>query len=69
LFLITDAYSRKIVGFHVNDYMKVSSAVVALKKAPTQKPKETILMHHSNRGLQYRGNEYVALLNQHSRAY
>ena len=33
LFLITDAYSRKIVGFHVSDDMKVSSAVVALKKA------------------------------------
>ena len=29
LFLITDAYSRKIVGFHVSDDMKVSSAMVA----------------------------------------
>jgi len=36
LFLITDAYSRKIVGFHVSDDMKVSSAVVALKKALAQ---------------------------------
>ena len=33
LFLITDAYSRKVAGFHVSDDMKVSSAVVALKKA------------------------------------
>ena len=32
LFLITDAYSRKIVGFHVSDEMKVSSATLALKK-------------------------------------
>ncbi len=32
LFLITDAYSRKIVGHYVSDDMKVSSAVVALKK-------------------------------------
>ena len=30
LFLITDAYSRKIVGHHVSDDMKVSSAVMAL---------------------------------------
>jgi len=37
LFLITDAYSRKIVGFHVSDDMKVSSAVVALKQALAQK--------------------------------
>ena len=65
LFLITDAYSRKIVGFHVSDDMKVSSAVVALKKALVQKPEETIVMHHSDRGLQYCSNEYVNLLQQH----
>jgi transposase InsO family protein len=32
LFLITDAHSRKIVGFHISDYMEVSSATLALKK-------------------------------------
>jgi putative transposase len=65
LFLITDAYSRKIVGHHVSDDMKVSSAVVALKKALDQKPVETIVLHHSDRGIQYCSNEYVALLQQH----
>jgi len=65
LFLITDAYSRKIVGFHVSDDMKVSSAVVALKKALAQKPPETIVIHHSDRGIQYCSTEYVALLQQH----
>ena len=65
LFLITDAYSRKIVGHHVSDDMKVSSAVIALKKAVDQKPVETIVMHHSDRGLQYCSNEYVGLLQQH----
>jgi transposase InsO family protein len=64
LFLITDAYSRKIVGFHVSDDMKVSSAVVALKKALYQKPVETIVMHHSDRGIQYCSTEYVNLLQQ-----
>ena len=64
LFLITDAYSRKIVGFHVSDDMKVSSAVVALKKALAQKPPETIVIHHSDRGIQYCSNEYVSLLQQ-----
>ena len=62
LFLITDAYSRKIVGFHVSDDMKVSSAVVALKKALHQKPPETIVVHHSDRGIQYCSTEYVNLL-------
>ena len=65
LFLITDAYSRKIVGFHVSDDMKVSSAVIALKKALDQKPEATIVIHHSDRGIQYCSHEYVALLNQH----
>ncbi|HTM94069.1 MAG TPA: IS3 family transposase [Flavisolibacter sp.] len=65
LFLITDAYSRKIVGFHVSDDMKVSSAVVALKKALAQKPVETIVIHHSDRGMQYCSTEYVQLLQQH----
>jgi len=66
LFLITDAYSRKIVGFHVSDDMKVSSAVVALKKALHQKPEETIVMHHSDRGIQYCSAEYVKLLQQNT---
>ena len=65
LFLITDAYSRKIVGFHVSDDMKVSSAVLALKKALAQKPPETIVIHHSDRGIQYCSTEYVKLLQQH----
>lgn len=64
LFLITDAYSRKIVGYHVSDDMKVSSATVALKQALAQKPPETIVIHHSDRGIQYCSNEYVRLLNE-----
>jgi len=65
LYLITDAYSRKIVGFHVSDDMRVTSAVVALQKAIDQKPADAIVIHHSDRGLQYCSNDYVALLKQH----
>lgn len=68
LFLITDAYSRKIVGFHVSDDMKVSSATVALKQALAQKPPETIVIHHSDRGIQYCSGEYVNLLKEHNSA-
>lgn len=64
LFLITDAYSRKIVGFHVSDDMKVSSATLALRKALAQKPPETIVIHHSDRGIQYCSTAYVQLLQQ-----
>jgi putative transposase len=52
LFLITDAYSRKIVGHYVGDDMKVSSAIIALKKALAQKPADRIVIHHSDRGMQ-----------------
>ena len=65
LYLITDAYSRKIVGFHVSDDMRVTSAIVALQKAIDQKPADAMVIHHSDRGLQYCSNDYVALLNAH----
>jgi putative transposase len=64
LFLITDAYSRKIVGFHLSDDMKVSSGILALKKALAQKPADDIVIHHSDRGLQYCSTEYTNLLQQ-----
>lgn len=66
LFLITDAYSRKIVGFHVSDDMKVSSGLLALKKALAQKPEDAIVIHHSDRGLQYCSTEYTNLLQQNN---
>jgi len=66
LFLITDAYSRKIVGFHLSDDMKVSSGILALKKALAQKPMDAIVIHHSDRGLQYCSTEYTNLLQQNN---
>jgi putative transposase len=65
LYLITDAYSRKIVGFHVSDNMRVDSAVIALEKALEQKPPDAIVIHHSDRGMQYCSTEYVKILQQH----
>ena len=65
LHLITDAYSRKIVGFHVSDNMRVESSVLALQKALDQKPTDAIVIHHSDRGMQYCSNEYVKLLKEH----
>jgi transposase InsO family protein len=40
--------------------------VVALKKAIARKPMETIVMHHSDRGIQYCSTKYVNLLQQHN---
>lgn len=63
LFLITDAYSRKIVGYQVADNLKTVNSVEALKMA-LQKVREPFegLIHHSDRGFQYCSREYTNLL-------
>ena len=65
LSLITDAYSKKIVGYNVSDNLNTESSLVALRVALKQrKNKETPLIHHSDRGLQYCANEYQKLLSK-----
>ena len=63
LSLITDAYSKKIVGFNVADNMNTESTLIALQRALKQRGnKELPLIHHSDRGLQYCANAYQNLL-------
>jgi putative transposase len=65
LSLITDAYSKKIVGYNVSDNLNTESSLIALRLAVKQrKNKEMPLIHHSDRGLQYCSNEYQKLLNK-----
>ena len=65
LSLVTDAYSKRIMGFNVADNMNTESSLVALKNAVKQrKDKSLSLIHHSDRGLQYCANEYQKLLNK-----
>jgi putative transposase len=65
LSLITDAYSKKIVGYNVSDNLNTQSSLIALKLAIKQrKNKEIPLIHHSDRGLQYCANEYQKLLSK-----
>jgi putative transposase len=64
LFLITDRYSRKIVGWHLSDSLKVSGALDALKMAIRQCPVTREVIHHSDRGIQYCCKDYVKLLNK-----
>lgn len=63
LSLITDAYSKKIVGHYVADNLNTESSLIALKKAlKNNKIREESLIHHSDRGLQYCSNEYQKVL-------
>ncbi len=62
LSLVTDAYSRKIVGFHLNKKLTADGPVAALKMAIGACQDTKSLIHHSDRGCQYCCNEYVELL-------
>lgn len=64
LALITDAYSKKVVGFDVSISLAVEGSLRALEmalKTVTNNQNEP-LIHHSDRGLQYCSNDYQNLL-------
>jgi putative transposase len=60
--LITDAYSRKIVGAHIGDSLEAEGCLIALKQALSELPEGKNPIHHSDRGCQYCCHEYVDLL-------
>jgi len=62
LALITDMYSRKIVGYDISDSLELAGCLRALKLAlRTARPADG-LVHHSDRGIQYCSNQYVEKL-------
>jgi putative transposase len=65
LSLITDAYSRKIVGYHVHDSLHTAAVSQALKMALKGRQGNRPLVHHSDRGIQYCSNEYQAIHRKH----
>jgi putative transposase len=63
LALVTDAYSKQIMGHDLSNSLDVSGSLRALKMAvKKRKYKNNIVTHHSDRGLQYCSNEYQDLL-------
>lgn len=62
LSLITDAYSRKIVGFYLSMDLSAQGPLSALKMALANNPNRKGLIHHSDRGVQYCCDAYVKLL-------
>lgn len=62
LALITDAYSRKIVGYDISNSLELEGALRALKKALKSLPAGHNLIHHSDRGIQYCSYAYTELL-------
>lgn len=58
LSLVTDAFSRKIVGYHLSDDMSTEHVVMALKMAIKERTTTKQTIHHSDRGLQYCSSTY-----------
>ena len=60
--LITDAYSRKIVGADIGDSLEAEGCLRALDQALSELPSGPHPIHHSDRGCQYCCHEYVERL-------
>ena len=66
LALITDMYSRKIIGYDLSDSLELSGCTRALKKALYQANSTDNLIHHSDRGIQYCSNVYTQILKRNN---
>jgi len=64
LSLITDMYSRKITGWSLSESLSVEGSIRALKKALKENPLKDVLIHHSDRGIQYCCKDYVSILDR-----
>jgi transposase InsO family protein len=67
LSLITDAYSKQIVGHQLSDNMRTVNSINALKIAiKNRKYPERPLIHHSDRGFQYCNPDYTETLDKNN---
>jgi len=67
LALVTDSYSKKIVGYDVSESLSVPGSIRAIKMAiRNRKYKDKNLIHHSDRGLQYCSDKYQQVLSKNN---
>ena len=60
--MLMDLFSRRIVGWHLDDNMTEQIVLKALRSAIKERQPDVGLLHHTDRGGQYAGNEYRSLL-------
>ena len=65
LAVVLDAYSRKVVGWALNQRLDTGLALAALRHAIAARRPRPGLVHHSDRGVQYASHAYVDLLHAH----
>lgn len=66
LSLVTDAGSRKIMGYHLSEDLRTEGIMEALKMAVSNRIYTHPLIHHSDRGLQYCSEDYQLLLQKNN---
>lgn len=66
LSLITDVYSKSIVGFNVANSLNTNGCLSALKQAIIGRKYKNDMIHHSDRGVQYCSNEYQKVLQKNN---
>ncbi|MDQ2938757.1 MAG: IS3 family transposase [Acidobacteriota bacterium] len=65
LAVVLDAFSRRVIGWHMDSTLGAQLAVAALQMALSRRTITLNLVHHSDRGVQYASNVYVNLLKEH----
>jgi transposase InsO family protein len=65
LAVILDAYSRKVVGWALDQTLATRLPLTALEEAIAQRQPQPGLVHHSDRGVQYASGDYVRMLRKH----
>lgn len=62
LALITDLFSRRIIGYDVSNTLELAGCTRAFQSTLVKAQPVTNVIHHSDRGIQYCSNQYVELL-------
>ena len=65
LAVILDGFSRKVVGWALDRTLASRLASTALEQAIAKRQPPPGLVHHSDRGVQYASEQYIAILEQH----
>ena len=64
LSLVTDSFSRKIMGYHVSPNLQAEGCIKALKRAIKHKIYDSSPLHHSDKGFQYCSEDYQTVLKE-----
>jgi transposase InsO family protein len=66
LAVVLDAFSRKVIGWALEEHLRASLALVAIEMAiEARRPASGTLIHHSDRGVQYACRDYAEVLAAH----